>query len=286
MMMMDFLNDVTQTADNSKKAIPGSVALVTLADEQAAEFVAANITCSAGMTPEFKLRLQAGMNNNDTLDMLLEELQPIGKIASSAQWAEVAEATTDEDRVKLLKSQQSKRCRQLKIFKERQSLPTLKQVVSAAYAEMILREMMGKAKVSRSESVRLGGNVLTDAMREQFTNDQEALKKAIRNVQSKKTGLKKQGLEGSEQWDELVAFENDLKSIRVSGSRVSTVVEYRVDEETAAKAAAYDELVAMMQAKNTDKMKAADNKALLAAIHEVLGTQVVNEETAPAASQE
>lgn len=286
MMMMDFLNDVTQTADNSKKAIPGSVALVTLADEQAAEFVAANITCSAGMTPEFKLRLQAGMNNNDTLDMLLEELQPIGKIASSAQWAEVAEATTDEDRVKLLKSQQSKRCRQLKIFKERQSLPTLKQVVSAAYAEMILREMMGKAKVSRSESVRLGGNVLTDAMREQFTNDQEALKKAIRNVQSKKTGLKKQGLEGSEQWDELVAFENDLKSIRVGGSRVSTVVEYRVDEETAAKAAAYDELVAMMQAKNTDKMKAADNKALLAAIHEVLGTKVVNEETAPAASQE
>lgn len=286
MMMMDFLNDVTQTADNSKKAIPGSVALVTLADEQAAEFVAANITCRGGMTPEFKLRMLAGIDDNDTLDMLLEELQPIGKIASSAQWAEVAEATTNEDRVKLLKSQQSKRCRQLKIFKERRSLLPLKQVVSAAYAEMILREMLGKAKVSRSVSVRLGGNVLTDAMRERFTNDQEALKKAIRNVQSKKTGLKKQGLEGSEQWDELVAFENDLKSIRVGGSRVSTVVEYRVDEETAAKAAAYDELVAMMQAKDTDKMKAADNKALLAAIHEVLGTKVVNEETAPAASQE
>lgn len=93
----------------------------------------------------------------------------------------------------------------------------------------------------------------TDEMLAELKDDQEQLRKEIRNVQSKKSIMKsKEGFsEQDERWEKLLIAESQLKELR--GDTVRTI---RVDETK-------DGLTEILSDVNFDEMKPAEAKKLL-----------------------
>lgn len=105
---------------------------------------------------------------------------------------------------------------------------------------------------------------------EVFKNDQEALKREIRNVQSKKSIMKSKAdfSEEDERWIQLLGAEDMLKGMRVGGGTVKTVVVDKTGEQ----------LKAELGDKDIDSLKAADAKALLKKLLEAASGKVETEE--------
>ena len=93
--------------------------------------------------------------------------------------------------------------------------------------------------------------------------DQERLKKEIRNVQSKKSIMKSKAdfSEEDERWQALLVAEEQLKAIRVSTGRTQVV---KVDETKDALAEKFADV-------DLEHMNAKDSKVLLAQIKEMIG---------------
>lgn len=119
----------------------------------------------------------------------------------------------DEDTLDgMLKSQQSKRSR---CKSKEMTLDNYKSMLTAAIAERLIRMAIGKDKSAYVG--RAAGDVsYTDERLAALASDQDALRKEIRNVQSKKSIMKsKAGFdETSDRWQALLVAENQLKSIR------------------------------------------------------------------------
>lgn len=170
---------------------------------------------------------------------------------------------------KMLKSQQSKRSRTKAKVMTQANYITL---MTAAIAEMLIRAALGKEKSATNYGVRRVLVKYTEEELEALKNDQEALKKAIRNVQSKKSIMKsKIGFDASsDAWHELLTTEEQLKALR-DNAPIQTIVEV-IPEDVLEKVQKAEELVTLInQAEDIDKMKAADGKALLNQIKTLLG---------------
>lgn len=115
---------------------------------------------------------------------------------------------------RMLRSQQSKRSR---LKAKEMTRDNYTGMMVGAVAEALLRRASGKPK-----SHGVGGHTTTaeytDEQLEELASDQEALKKAIRNVQSKKSIMKsKQGFtEDSDKWQLLLTIESQLKGLRTT----------------------------------------------------------------------
>lgn len=98
---------------------------------------------------------------------------------------------------------------------------------------------------------------------EELRENQERLKKELRNVQSKKSIMKSKAdfSEDDERWQALLVAEEQLKSIRVSTGRTQVV---KVDETK-------EKLAEVLADVDPSSLKAGDSKALLAQIKELLG---------------
>lgn len=264
MMNNLFVQNNNNTVRESKTAIAYTAQLTQVSAELAKEFFENTVTTG---DEELAARLKLAMTNNDELDAMLTEYTGIEN--ADTEW--LNEATEDEiDR--MLKSQQSKRSRSKK---QAMTQDNFMKLVTGAAAEMLLRKASGKAK-NQTTVVKLDGCTLTEEMAAKFTEDQESLKKAIRNVQSKKTGLKKKGMEGSPEWMELIEFEAELKALRVGGRTTTTVVKevVVVPEEVANKAALVDDAAAIIaEVESIDKMKASEAKDLLKKIQEMMAAK-------------
>ena len=140
------------------------------------------------------------------------------------------------------------------------TLDNYKTLLTAAIAEDTLRELYNKPKTAGGPH-RKGSVDFTPDQLESLAADQAALRKEIRNVQSKKSIMKaKEGFdESNEAWQQLLKAEAVLKNLRVGG-RSSTVVE--VDHTR-------DALVGLLDGVDMEHMKAADAKELLAKIAEL-----------------
>ena len=256
-----FVPNNNNTVRESKTAIAYTAQLTQASAEIAKEFFDSAVV---NADEQLAARIQTAMTNNDELDAMITEYTNIE--TTDVEW--LKEATADEiDR--MLKSQQSKRSRSKK---QAMTQDNFMKLVTGAAAELLLRRVSGKAK-NQTTVVKLDGCTLTEEMTERFKNDQESLKKAIRNVQSKKTGLKKKGMEDSPEWIELLEFEAALKSLRVGGNRTSTIIKEVavIPEEVANKAALVDDAAAIMaEVESIDKLKAGDAKDLLKKIQAMM----------------
>ena len=225
------INDLfATTSDDAKKtsarSLTGTAKLTQLASAYADEFIRVANT-DAIDTDE----LQAALKNNNELDALLvgtlgfDDFIDISN-ADMEFFLELGRANGE----KMLKSQQSKRSR---LKSKAMTADNFRNILTAAIAELILRYVFGMEKNAGTGAARHSSLDYTDEELEALAADQTALKKAIRNVQSKKSIMKsKAGFDpSSEQWQQLLEAETRLKSYREKTVRTHTV---KVDETKAA----------------------------------------------------
>ena len=135
------------------------------------------------------------------------------------------------------------------------TLDNYKSMMTGAAAELLLRLATGKAKSATGIRRRAGSVEFTTEELETLKEDQEAVKRELRNVQSKKSIMKTKAdfNEESERWQQLLVAEEQLKSIRISSSAVKTI---RVDETK-------DALLAELGDTALEDLKPAEAKKLL-----------------------
>lgn len=168
-------------------------------------------------------------------------------------WSWLKDAS-DEVGAKMLKSQQSKKSR---ARAGELTYTNYKTYLTAAIAELGIRDAFRfeKSAAGRTSSATLE---LTEEAIAIYTEDQVALNKAIRNVQSKKSIAKKKGVsEESEEWLQLLEFEAGLKSLRTTGA---------VDNVTKKKAEKAEAIEAMLSELDPDSMKKAELAAKISEI--------------------
>lgn len=240
-------------AKQAVRRLEGSDELYALADNAAIEALKAmepNIS-------EYRDRIVESFKSGDDMDRLVDELIDLDKVCEQAQFL----LTLPEETVSnILRSVQSKRSR---LRAKDTTLDTYRSLLGASVAETVLRRVCNKPKThSGPRSTRRNGIDYTQDELEAFTEDQEALKRAIRNVQSKKSIYKRREdfSEDDPQYQQILKVEQQLKSLRVS-SRNNTVVE--VDKTK-------DALAELLSGIDLQHIKAADSKALLSSISELL----------------
>ena len=191
--------------------------------------------------------------SHDAMDKLIGEVFDLSTADVSFLTTE-----TEENLEKMLRSQQSKRSRSKgKVM----TMDNYKSMMVGAVAENLLRVAAGKPK-GATGTYSTDAALLSDEKIAALANDTENLKKAIRNVQSKKSIYKSKANfdENSERWQQLLAEEEKLKSIRGnSTTRTVTVVDPRAEEIKKA-----------LGDVDIEKMKASDAKGLLAKITSML----------------
>ena len=193
---------------NSSRILNGTSELNTLAATYVNEFMNA----LNDIDDDHMEAVEASKTDNSEMDKLVQELTNVADVDTTSL---VGAVGTDEHTPnKLLASVQSKRSR---LKGKEMTIDNYKSLVQAAISEYILREAFDMKK----NAARGGAGSVVSYSEEELqalAADQEALKKAIRNIQSRKCIMKgKVGFdENSEQWLALLEVEEQLKAQRVS----------------------------------------------------------------------
>lgn len=218
----------------------------------------------------YSVRLATSQSDMTELDKLISELYPLGD--SDSDFLKTIDDATLEG---MLKSQQSKRSR---CKSKEMTLDNYKSMMTAAIAEKLLRQAMGKAQG------QMGGRAsgplqYTEDRLVTLASDQDALRKEIRNVQSKKSILKSKAgfTESDERWQALLVAEQQLKSIRTDSP--STFV-------LPTKDTLREELKEFLAELDEQSMKAADLKETIAYIKRQVWSDETEEETVDEQSEE
>jgi len=256
-----FAANTNETTTTNNRSLAGTAQLTSLANSIAAELIK---KIDADLET-YKEKFEASKTDHNAMDALIAEAYDLSSVD-----VEFIKELGDEVQNAMLKSQQSKRSRSKnKVM----TLENYRAMMSGAISELLLRQAMGKPKTTLGYRRTTGSIEYTAEELEAFKNDQDALKREIRNVQSKKSIMKsKEGFsEEDERWQLLLAAEETLKSIRVTtGTR--TVVVDKTGEQ----------LKAELGDKDIDSLKAADAKALLKKLLEAASGEVAQEEDSKA----
>lgn len=240
-------NETTSNARN----LAGTAQLTSVANE----LVASTIKTIDGDFENYRDAFAASQKDHSAMDALLAKLIDFDTI--DVEFIKELDETVVDG---MLKSQQSKRSR---AKSKAMTMDNYKSMMSGAIAENLIRKATGKVK-SAGGARRMSGSVdFTAEQLEELREDQERLKKEIRNVQSKKSIMKSKAdfSEDDERWQALLVAEEQLKSIRVSTGRTQVV---KVDETK-------EKLAEVLADVDPNSLKAGDSKALLAQIKELLG---------------
>lgn len=224
------------------RSLPGTAELTSVAHATAIRMMKA----MEEDIEAYKPRIQKSTVDAKELDALIDELANYNIEDDS-----ILNNLSDEQVEGMLKSQQSKRSRTKSKAMTVDNYVTL---LTAAIAEDILRTIYNKPK-SAGGFHRAAGTVdYTIEQLEALGNDQEALKREIRNIQSKKSIMKSKAEfdESDPRYQALLKAEQQLKDMRIGGR--TGVVE--VDKTKNA----LDELLA---GKDISKMKSAEAHELL-----------------------
>lgn len=157
-------------------------------------------------------KVLSSQKEHEHMDDLIAELYPLETVD-----VEFLKGIDADELDKAIRSQQSKRSR----AKSKSMTPdNYKTMLIGAVAENLLRLASGKAKNSggMSEAADVG---YTEEKLAEFAADPEELKKAIRNVQSKKSIMKsKAGFSelNNPRWEQLLVVESQLKALRDQGA--------------------------------------------------------------------
>lgn len=202
----------------------------------------------------YRPRIQKSAVDAKELDEIINEFKPYADIPEDSILRNLDEETVES----MLKSQQSKRSR---TKSKAMTLDNYVTLLTAAIAEDILREIYNKPK-SAGGFHRAAGTVdYTIEQLEALHADQEALRKEIRNVQSKKSIMKSKADfdESDERWQALLVAEQRLKDMRIGGTTTKVV---EVDKTK-------DALAEMLNGIDIKHLKSADAHELLERIAKV-----------------
>lgn len=238
-----FATNANETATTSNRSLAGTAQLTSIANS-----IVAEVMKKADADAEnYQEKIVDSQTDHNAMDELIRELYDLESVDVNFL-KELDEETLNA----MLKSQQSKRSRSKS---KTMTLENYRSLMSGAVAELLLRQVMGKAKSSLGYRRASGSIEYTAEELENFKNDQDALKREIRNVQSKKSIMKSKAdfSEEDERWIQLLTAEDQLKSMRVGGTTTKTVVVDKTGEA----------LKAELADKDIDKMKANDAKELL-----------------------
>ena len=201
----------------------------------------------------YRPRIQKSAVDSKELDAIIDELGEINP--DDAEFLAVLDERTIDG---MLKSQQSKRSRSKG---KAMTLDNYRTLLTAAIAENIIRIVACKPK-NATGTHRMAGSVdYTIEQLEALGADQNALRKEIRNVQSKKSIMKSKADfdESDERWQALLKAEQQLKDLRIGGS--AQVIE--VDTTKSA-------LAELLGDVDVSKLNSAEAHELLERIQELL----------------
>ena len=204
-------------------------------------------------TEQFADKIIESQQSHGAMDALINEIYNLNEVDVDFL-KEEAEDVLD----RMIKSQQSKRSR---AKSKEMTIDNYLTMMTGAVAENLLRIVANKPKSAGGGGARRGTVRYSEEELEAFKNDPEALKKAIRNVQSKKSIYKSKADfdPESERWQELLEVEAELKAIRDG----QTVEAEKAIETT-------NQLEEMLATVDTKDLKAADAKAMLDSIKGML----------------
>lgn len=249
-----FAESSNETVTTNSRSLAGTAQLTSIASNLTAEVIGKlneNIE-------EYMEQFNASKSDHGAMDALIELMVNFDEVDYEFI-KELNETTVDG----MLKSQQSKRSR---AKGKAMTLDNYKSMMTAAIAEKIIRLATGKTK--NAVGVRRGSGQVSfsDEELEALKDNQEQLKKELRNIQSKKSIMKSKAnfSEEDERWQQLLVAEGQLKSIRVSTRGTTKIVEVDTTKEK------LEEAFDGIDIESIEKMKAADSKALLAKLAELI----------------
>ena len=216
-----FGTTVSETTTNAR-SLTGTAQLTSLASRIADGIIK---TMEADID-NYRDRIQESAKDHGKMDVLIDELGEVNPDEAEFLTA-LDEATIDG----ILKSQQSKRSR---AKNKEMTLDNYRTMMTTAVAENIVRIVCGKPK-SASGNRSVGGVVnYTIEQLEALGADQNALRKEIRNIQSKKSIMKSKADfdESDERWQALLKAEQQLKDMRVGTTTQVIEVDHTKDALT------------------------------------------------------
>ena len=202
---------------------------------------------------KYQAKIVESQKSHNVMDQLINDTYDLTSVDIGFLKDEPAEVLD-----RMIKSQQSKRSR---AKSKEMTLDNYITMLTGAVAENLLRIAANKPKSAGGGGARRGTVTYSEEELEAFKNDPEALKRAIRNVQSKKSidRSKADFDEGSERWAQLLEAEEQLKAIRDGHS-----IEAEKAVETTNQ---LEEILATVDPKD---LKAADAKDMLDSIKQML----------------
>lgn len=258
--MSNAINNLFETVNNTTTAgnrgLSGTAQLTAIASALANQIIAEmndNID-------EYTADIKASQVDHNAMDNLIEKFSTL-----EATEVDFLKELDDETIEGMLKSQQSKRSR---CKSKAMTMDNYRALMTGAIAENLIRRATGKEKHA-SGPRRMAGSVdYTIEQLQMLSEDQERLKKEIRNVQSKKSIMKSKADfdENDERYQALLKAEQQLKDMRVSTGAV-------VEVDTTKNA-----LNDLLAGKDLHSMKAAETKELLERIQALTKAQAEDSE--------
>ena len=232
---------VNNVSTTSNRGLSGTAQLTSVAGDIASKI----LNTMNNSIDEYVDDIKASQANNDAMDELIEKVHPLNEV--DIDFLKEIDDYTIEG---MLKSQQSKRSR---CKSKAMTMDNYRALMTGAIAENLIRLATGKEKHAGG-SRRMAGSVdYTIEQLQALGEDQEALRKEIRNVQSKKSIMKSKAdfNESDERWLALLKAEQQLKDMRISGASI-------IEVDTTKNA-----LTDLLTDVDIHSLKAADAKELL-----------------------
>jgi len=199
---------------NSTRALSGTAQLTnlaaTLGNTILAEINERMSSVDEQTVEEARSMLKASQKDHGAMDNLINAIVDIS--AQDLEFIKILDEPTIDG---MLKSQQSKRSRAKgKVMTKENYISML----TGAIAENLIRAATGKSKQSGRRTA--GTTEFSEETLKKLAADQTALRRELRNVQSKKSIMKsKEGFDPeSEGWLALLKAEEQLKAIRIAGA--------------------------------------------------------------------
>ena len=260
------INELFGTNENittNARSLAGTAELTNIATAAAHRIIKA----MEADIENYRPRIQMSADDAKELDAIINEFKPLHEIDEEHMLRNL----NDEVVEGMLKSQQSKRSR---AKSKAMTLDNYTTLLTAAIAEDILREIYNKPKSVGGFHRATGTVDYTVEQLQALHNDQQALRKEIRNIQSKKSIMKSKADfdESDERWQSLLRAEQQLKDMRVGGATTQVV---EVDKTK-------DALAEMLNGIDINHLKSADAHALLERIAQMTSgeSESTDEDTA------
>lgn len=254
--MTNEMNNLFAAENNTttigNRGLSGTAQLTSVASNIAADI----IRVMNENIEEFTDAIKASQSDNNAMDQLIERVRPLEE--TDAEFLkDIDEATIDG----MLKSQQSKRSR---CKSKTMTMDNYRALMTGAIAENLIRLATGKGKNAGGPRRSAGSVEYTIEQLQMLGEDQEKLRKEIRNVQSKKSIMKSKADfdENDERYQQLLKVEQQLKDMRIGTT--TEVIEVDTTKNN---------LTELLAGKDLEHMKAADTKELLAQIAALVGGQ-------------